>query len=549
MNKKILMGVLMLATIPVIASCGEPDLKITFDANGGVVEKDTVTVKKGETTELPKPTKEGKTFLGWYTTKDDSAKIIIDNTKIEQEYNLYARWNTYDVNYYDNNNNLLYKVELADSSNIYDYGLNWDNETNIKIHADKEYKAIIDDNSTIIKTKIPAYSFKNSNYTLPFLYNDNYFNEDATKESSKLAKYAFGLSVSTFDKLEIESYLKASNFTNIKKEGYDSNVRASYTIASKDIDDTKVVILALRGFNYTSEWEYNFQIGSEGNHNGLNSASNYVYNALNSYVSEFNLEKTKILITGYSKGGAIAGLIGNKILTETNLVPNSNLYVYTYEAPRASIAKDATNIFNYINEADLIVNLIPEEYGLNRVGNEISIYKNNINTLIENFDATIKFKSFSTSKNYDNDKDYVKYIVNKLISYTPQDSESPKGLKTREDYYNNYQTSLDYLAATLFNTNFDQIKELAKMIKNNLPFIIANKDMVLQLVMSYLDSGMIEYEVEKLTNAINTIKDFINGPLDDLKSELLLNSSNATRMITMHYPITTYVLLMNYFRK
>ncbi len=37
MNKKILMGVLMLATIPVIASCGEPDLKITFDANGGVV--------------------------------------------------------------------------------------------------------------------------------------------------------------------------------------------------------------------------------------------------------------------------------------------------------------------------------------------------------------------------------------------------------------------------------------------------------------------------------------------------------------------------------
>lgn len=77
--------------------------KITFNANGGKVGKKSKTVCKGvKYGMLPKPTKKGYTFAGWYTAKKGGKKIL-PNVKVSKnkKHTLYARWKivTYKITY------------------------------------------------------------------------------------------------------------------------------------------------------------------------------------------------------------------------------------------------------------------------------------------------------------------------------------------------------------------------------------------------------------------------------------------------------------------
>ena len=65
-------------------TAAEPSDKVTvsFDANGGKLETTTIEVEKGSTTELPIPTRNGYTFLGWYTEKRIDSAIYSNATPI-----------------------------------------------------------------------------------------------------------------------------------------------------------------------------------------------------------------------------------------------------------------------------------------------------------------------------------------------------------------------------------------------------------------------------------------------------------------------------------
>lgn len=71
---------------------------ITFDANGGTVSPDSAaTDANGNLASLPTPTREGYTFLGWYTAKEGGDKVEAEDAegnKYEFKTNtvLYAQW-------------------------------------------------------------------------------------------------------------------------------------------------------------------------------------------------------------------------------------------------------------------------------------------------------------------------------------------------------------------------------------------------------------------------------------------------------------------------
>lgn len=65
--------------------------EITFDANGGVCDKMTDSVKYGSNVTLPVPTKSDCEFLGWYT-KSMGGDRITDLTPITVDMTLFAHW-------------------------------------------------------------------------------------------------------------------------------------------------------------------------------------------------------------------------------------------------------------------------------------------------------------------------------------------------------------------------------------------------------------------------------------------------------------------------
>ena len=70
----------------------EEKCTITFDANGGQVDQNTLIVTKGETANLPTPIRNGYQFAGWYTENDE---LVNGQTIFDEEKTLVAHWNTY----------------------------------------------------------------------------------------------------------------------------------------------------------------------------------------------------------------------------------------------------------------------------------------------------------------------------------------------------------------------------------------------------------------------------------------------------------------------
>lgn len=66
---------------------------ITYNANGGVCEMATASVKYGGRYPLPTATKEGYSFAGWFTESDGGAQITGDTVMSRnQDHTLYAHW-------------------------------------------------------------------------------------------------------------------------------------------------------------------------------------------------------------------------------------------------------------------------------------------------------------------------------------------------------------------------------------------------------------------------------------------------------------------------
>lgn len=67
-------------------------VKVSFDANGGTVSKKSVSFQAGgKIGTLPKPTRKGFVFAGWFTAKSGGAAVTAA-TKFSKNATIYARW-------------------------------------------------------------------------------------------------------------------------------------------------------------------------------------------------------------------------------------------------------------------------------------------------------------------------------------------------------------------------------------------------------------------------------------------------------------------------
>lgn len=168
---------------------------------------------------------------------------------------------------------------------------------------------------------------------------------------------------------------------------------AAYTFASKDLtspDGSRkktLVFVGIRG-SYGIEWLSNLKLADESSsdHTGFKAAETEIAEMLERYLKEqgIDADHATMLITGHSRGASIANLLAADLDNRSTksdgdvLVNADSLYAYTFAAP-GSTRSDARadneyrNIFNVVNESDIVTQLPLSTWGYGRYGTNMAL--------------------------------------------------------------------------------------------------------------------------------------------------------------------------------
>lgn len=151
-----------------------------------------------------------------------------------------------------------------------------------------------------------------------------------------------------------------------------------------------VVFVTIQGTNGTHEWNSNFDIGAEStpyteitgehpewavkkDHKGFNIAANRVLNDFYEYTRKYVDPDSKgiVFISGHSRGAAVANILG-KMISDIDPDEGGREFVYTFASPTTTTDSDKvakyTNIFNIVNNADLVSSIPLKDWGFTRYG-------------------------------------------------------------------------------------------------------------------------------------------------------------------------------------
>ena len=223
-----------------------------------------------------------------------------------------------------------------------------------------------------------------------FVYDDAFFNNSSYNFSIDLARVTCGVAAASSLKDNITDFSKKAGFKKLylspEIKNATSEVDTIGTVCmQKKASDSKgkytLVLLSNRGSNYYSEWGGNAVGGASGDHENFTMAKNTSLKRLKKYLKDTGVKgRIKLWVTGYSRSASIANMIGGALDDGYDLGSNvslarSDLFVYTYEAPRCVMAskvknKKYDNIKNLVNSADLVQVIPFKTWGFVRYGKD-----------------------------------------------------------------------------------------------------------------------------------------------------------------------------------
>lgn len=112
-------------------------------------------------------------------------------------------------------------------------------------------------------------------------------------------------------------------------------------------------------FNWKNDW-----ISNLGGASSFRNAANKVYRYLEVYIENAQIDttfRTKLFITGHSRGGAVANILGTLV---DDVARQEDVYVYTFASPKTTGTPGGyPNIINILNHEDLVPELSPFDVG------------------------------------------------------------------------------------------------------------------------------------------------------------------------------------------
>ncbi|WP_191016911.1 lipase family protein [Treponema zioleckii] len=179
------------------------------------------------------------------------------------------------------------------------------------------------------------------------------------------------------------------------------NDQCAFSFASKEIETPAgkrtLILLVIRGTPLNAnEWISNLNINDASQkqdeiHKGFATASAVLHTALISYMLRHKIDPTQayLLITGHSRGGAIANLLSS-LLLDDNFFEKGAIYTYTFAAPNVTTNSQEEKygfIWNIVNAED-VVPTVPMNRGnwkYHKYGNT-KVFVNGCNTQKELYD-------------------------------------------------------------------------------------------------------------------------------------------------------------------
>ena len=400
----------------------------------------------------------------------------------------------------------------------------------------------------------PYLNSEAKDYKIRFHFGTELFEEDAKTFNKDLALLSFASCLTNYKKEDASNFFHRIKIDTSLKYYLPEATEDTYgyTMAYKRYENYDLIAMSFRGFDYGAEWSNNLELGKTGNHNGFEARANEALTQLLFECQSFTPapERIKIWLTGYSRGGALANMVAQKMMTlEHPVVAQEDMFVYTFEAPQGLAEEnvsDYENVHNLVNSADLVTYVAPKEYGLYRCGNDIQLKteKTNVDRLINEFDKDIILPVFTAEDEITTEEAYIQSLIDQIVKVGSKDADALSS--TRSEFVDNYQPGLKYFIGLYFSlssetsnkikTRFDELDFMGKAA-------IMADDGIYNFLKPILDEDNVTYNDESLQASCATLQKFlVNNPT--ILASFMANS-NLTRIISMHSPEVTYVLLKN----
>lgn len=194
-----------------------------------------------------------------------------------------------------------------------------------------------------------------------------------------LAQQALLLSESTYSprlQKTIMAYLGYASVGswNFERARDDLRHTAAYSIYSRAAEGGRTeVLIVIRGTANETEWALNLDLMPSGDPN-LPYAENFYLAAKDILDQQAafidGVEKPFFLVTGHSRGAAIANILGALL---TDRFGEENVVAYTFATPRTARGeyKQYNNIVNFVNPADIVTFLPLPQWGYQRYGVDV----------------------------------------------------------------------------------------------------------------------------------------------------------------------------------
>lgn len=324
------------------------------------------------------------------TKKEPKSIINLDVSPIMNKYEATAYWkgdqNTrenavkFEIDYrkFFDNSNMIYYKDLAVLSSICAFDIySYNPEDKKEKGKDMTYLNVKSKEYAISKkTNLPIKISKSEQFS-------TYVGDNSKKPSILLEK----LGLEDISNIKLNCYTKdPDDITEI----FIGHLKLRYKGK-----DRNMIVLVVRGTNGTnSEWTSNFDVGAattqytsltgshpewthKANHKGFDVTANRVISAVEKYLNTYSLNEGSILITGHSRGAAVANLVGKYFEDKKTLKP----FTYAFATPNTTTsvkADEYKTIFNVVNEDDMVPYMPLQKWGFRKYGTvrDISINEN-----------------------------------------------------------------------------------------------------------------------------------------------------------------------------
>ena len=430
---------------------------------------------------------------------------------------------------------------------------------------------------------------KEKEYEYEATFDPAYF--DGTKNPSNvynknLEMFSFHLINANRNREKITQFYNDLGFTKTYvSEDYEEHVedQIGVSYAYKHFDATEnheefdLVMVSLLGFDYGVEWAGNFTVGDSGNHEGFEDAADYAQHGLVGFLeeNEVDLTKVKLLIAGYSRGGAVANYMGYNAHTGIEAgrgegVEHKDVYCYTFEAPAVIASNYLTEynptdyIYNIRNVYDLVPNILPDVYGFGLAGTNKDMnadYEEEMKKLDEDFVMPAYNVTFyNGEERVDLPREEFIGAIHEIL-LTPVPNPIPEGdeasmytsATNRAEYNENLEATFQYAIGYVFGLSEEARDGLIAYAKDNMfslfGLLSADIDTTVSTIKTVLDANELTYDDAKVTlvgtqlaRFLKTISTKDEGVLfSDLLSYFIQGGTDY--ILVNHAPETVYCLL------